>query len=51
MNTLQPKHLNLQDFRTIRTPKSGLMSNILNTLRKKWGREYPKEAKKSGQRK
>jgi hypothetical protein len=37
MNALQPKYLHFQDFRTIRTSKSGLMSNILNTLRKMQG--------------
>ena len=37
MNTLQPKYHDFQDFRTISTSRSGLMSHFLNTLRKTAG--------------
>jgi hypothetical protein len=40
MNTLQAEYLHFQDFDAIPPPKSGLMSNILNTLRKLEGGLY-----------
>src|ERR1700733_8555373 len=50
MNTLQPKCLDFQDFWTIHAPRSGLMSNILNTLRKLHGEGSTQRAEKLGQR-
>jgi hypothetical protein len=38
MNTLQQKSLEYQDFSIMRNPRSGLISHILNTLRKTRGR-------------
>jgi hypothetical protein len=47
MNTLHPKYIHFQDFSHLRTWRSGLMSYLLNTLRKGTGEGPPQPEKVS----